>query len=287
MEADTRLIKTYRYLRLGMVVLVVMLLASVVIEIIEAGGCLRTSISSYYFTPARGVFIGALVAIGACLVVLKGNTPLTDVLLNIAGVLAAVVAFVPIADPGECASAAVGVTEVGANVFNNVTALSVAGFVALAVAIVLVRRESRDGGVQVPRQAVVGIAVTLGFGGLLLGLFLWARDFFEAWAHYIAAVPLFAILIVVMVLEGLSFGRATNDPDLTNRYSAIAATTVIAVAALIAAKFALGWEHGLFWIEVVVIVAFGVFWVVQTVELWSADQGLRSDPEGVVASGAP
>lgn len=255
----------------------------VVIEIIEAGGCLRTSISSYYFTPVRGVFVGALVAIGACLVVLKGNTALIDILLNLAGLLAAVVAFVPISDPRECASAAVGLTDARANVFNNVTALSVAGVIALAVAVVLARREGRG---RIGTSHLVGIVVTIAFGGLLLGLFLWGRELFDAWAHYLAAIPLFVILLVVMVLEAFSFRRATGDRDLANRYSSIAVGTLLVVGVLLAAKVGFDWEQGLFWTEVAVIVAFGVFWVVQTVELWSADQGLRPDPEGVVAEPA-
>ena len=73
-------LKSYRYLRLVMVGLVVLLAASVLIELQQTGfGCWRTSISSYYWTPVRGVFVGALVAIGTCLIVLKGNTPVEDV----------------------------------------------------------------------------------------------------------------------------------------------------------------------------------------------------------------
>ena len=39
------------------------------------------------------------------------------------------------------------------------------------------------------------------------------------------------------------------------------------------------WQHGTFWVEVAVIAAFAVFWVVQTIELWQATDGLRADPE--------
>ena len=282
MAADAHLIKTYRFLRLAMVVLVVMLLASVAIEIIQAGGCLRTSISSYYFTPARGVFIGSLVAVGACLVILKGNTELSDILLNIAGLLAAVVAFVPIADPHECSSAAVGFTDSRANVFNNVTALAVAGLLTLAITIGLARRD-RAGAGRIPVEHVIGISATLAFGGLLLALFIWARDFFDAKAHYIAAIPLFILLIAVMVVEAFSFGRTTGSGRYTNRYGYIAGSTLAVVAVLLVAQFTLHWAGALFWIEVAVILAFGTFWVTQTIELWEADEGVRPDPEGVAS----
>jgi len=284
--ASTQLLKTYRFLRLGMVVLALMLLTSVAIEIIQAGGCVRTSISSYYFTPARGVFVGALVAIGACLIVLKGNTEIEDVLLNIAGLLSAVVAFVPIADPGECSSAVVALTDSRPNVFNNVTALAVSGLVALVVVIVLARRES---GGPPPLRHVLGFGSVLLFGGGLLAAFLWAREAFDRWAHYAAAIPMFVLLVAVMVINAVSFGRTDaaeearrpTGKDVVNRYAGIAAVTLVAVVALLAARFVLGWAHGLFWAEVAVVVAFGVFWVVQTVELWQADEGLRPDPQGV------
>lgn len=287
-DSTTHLLSTYRFLRLGMVVLAFLLLTSVAIEIIQAGGCVRTSISSYYFTPARGVFVGALVAIGAMLIVLKGNTEIEDVLLNIAGLLSAVVAFVPIADPGECSSALVGVSDSRPDVFNNVTALSVAGLGALVVVIFLARREARG---PIPLRHVLGIGAVLAFGGGLLAAFLWAREAFDRWAHYAAAIPMFVILVIVMILNALSFGRADaarearppDRGDMVNRYAVIAVSTLVAVGVLLGAKAGLGWEHGLFWAEVAVVVAFGVFWVVQTIELWQNDEGVRADPQGVAA----
>ena len=135
-------LKSYRYLRLVMVGLVVLLAASVLIELQQTGfGCWRTSISSYYWTPVRGVFVGALVAIGTCLIVLKGNTPVEDVLLNVAGALAPIVAFVPILDPKECQSTPWAASADGrANIFNNVGAFLLAGLVAVAVAWWVARR---------------------------------------------------------------------------------------------------------------------------------------------------
>src|SRR5205085_6408417 len=53
------------------------------------------SISAYYYTPVRGMFAGALLAIGACLVCIRGSTTVEDILLNVAGMLAPVVALIP------------------------------------------------------------------------------------------------------------------------------------------------------------------------------------------------
>ena len=47
---------TYRYLRAGMVVVIVMLVAAIVIDSLPTG-CWQESISAYYYTAARNVFV--------------------------------------------------------------------------------------------------------------------------------------------------------------------------------------------------------------------------------------
>ena len=97
MDRDTAL-DTYRYLRGGIPVMMVLLAAALIIE--RAGAtCWQTSISAYYFTSAHGVFIAALCAIGTMLIVYKGSRDTEDVLLNLAGILAFVVAVVPTSRP--------------------------------------------------------------------------------------------------------------------------------------------------------------------------------------------
>jgi hypothetical protein len=283
-------LKSYRYLRLVMVGLVVLLAASVFIELQQTGfGCWRTSISSYYWTPVRGVFVGALVAIGTCLIVLKGNTPVEDVLLNVAGALAPIVAFVPILDPKECQSTPWAASADGrANIFNNVGAFLLAGLVAVAVAWWVARREGRG---RLSRADLIGLLVTIALVLAGIALFLWAREFFDRWAHYLAAIPLFLVLVAVMVVNAVSYarteaaqkGREMGRAELANRYLAIAALTVALVVTLGLVTWLGHWRHGTFWLEVVVIAAFAVFWAVQTAELWGEDEGLRPDPEGVLA----
>ena len=270
--------------------LVVLLAASVLIELQQTGfGCWRTSISSYYWTPVRGVFVGALVAIGTCLIVLKGNTPVEDVLLNVAGALAPIVAFVPILDPKECQSTPWAASADGrANIFNNVGAFLLAGLVAVAVAWWVARREGRG---RLSRADLIGLLVTIALVLAGIALFLWAREFFDRWAHYLAAIPLFLVLVAVMVVNAVSYarteaaqkGREMGRTELANRYLAIAALTVALVVTLGLVTWLGHWRHGTFWLEVVVIAAFAVFWAVQTAELWGEDEGLRPDPEGVLA----
>ena len=136
MDRDTAL-DTYRYLRGGIPVMLVMLGAALIIERARAT-CWQTSISAYYFTAAHAVFIGAICAIGTLLIVYKGSTDTEDVLLNLAGILAFVVAFVPTSRPVLlCGASSLPVDAVtNAAVVANVWALVVA----------LVRHGSRRGG---------------------------------------------------------------------------------------------------------------------------------------------
>src|SRR5688572_21522068 len=62
---------------------------------------LRDSMSGYYHTPMRDVFVGVLVAIGFLLYVYKGFSDRENWVLNAAGFLAAGVAMFPTVRPNE------------------------------------------------------------------------------------------------------------------------------------------------------------------------------------------
>ena len=89
---------TYRYLRGGMVVMVVMLAAGVIGAAISSH-CWQGSISAYYYTSAHSVFIASLCALGVQMIVYRGSSDTEDALLNLAGMLAFIVAFVPTGMP--------------------------------------------------------------------------------------------------------------------------------------------------------------------------------------------
>ena len=95
---------TYRYLRGAMIALLLMLLLSVGYQWWweTDHSCWLGSISAYYYTPARTVFVGSLCALGASLIAYKGHSPEEDVLLNFSGFMAFVVAMVPTVPDGRC-----------------------------------------------------------------------------------------------------------------------------------------------------------------------------------------
>ena len=272
-------VKTYRYLRLALAALVVLLFAAVAIEWLATGrSCWQASISAYYYTPVRAVLVGVLVTMGVCLIALKGSTEPEDVLLNFAGMLAPGVAFVPTPDEGECRSVPVDPGDVGANVANNMQALFVAGLVVAVVVAVMARVDARDG--VLGRWDRIGIAVTtvvLGGGAVW---FYVDRPSFVEYAHAAAAVPMFLALVAVVWLNARHVRETVREgamPPEESRYvpvyRGLAVGMLGALAATVAISLATSSTSLVLWVEVVLIALFATFWVVQTVELWR--HGLR------------
>lgn len=267
-------IKTYRYLRLATPCLVLLLFTAIGIEWWAVGrGCMQQSVSSYYYTPAQGVFVGALVAIGAALVVIKGNTEAEDALLNVAGMAAPVVALVPTARVGDCRSVAVPVFDTSATVVNNVGALLVTGAVGVAVTWFVARSE------RLASRAARRPRMGLGLAGMTFAVvaagFFFDRPTFLAKGHYVAALVMFACIVIVVLMnaQGLGEGRVAagvpRGSAYLNRYAVIAVLMVGSVAVMLVWRWVTGWQHAVFWAEGALIMLFAVFWCVQTGELWN------------------
>jgi hypothetical protein len=262
--------RTYRYLRIAMVVLVVMLLASVVRERLAPGTrCFETSVSAYVRTPVQGVFVASLVALGVCMIVLRGSTALEDVVLNVGGCLAVVVGLVPTSDDATCTAAPLPTQWVPQQVDNNVWAALVAGAVGLAVTVVVALRQ---GDLRPGRVMTRGNLVGLGVSAVLLvaGVvwFVGWPDAFVRHGHAVAAVGLFAAIVGVVAINAHDCrGRAT-----TRRYLVILRLMVVLGGGTVASQW-FGVELWLLLAEATVIALFAVFWLLQTDELWHA--GLR------------
>jgi hypothetical protein len=284
-------VKTYRYLRMAMVAMIVLLGAALVIEWAKTDPrCLQTSISAYYYTPVRAIFVGGLITIGVCMVVLKGNTEPEDILLNVAGILAPVVALVPTPGQGSCHSIQMGTTDAAANVANNLLALFVVGAPCLLLAAVFIVRDRRTNPDRWTPMYVLGlvVAVVLYGGGLVW--FFADRGGFIGNAHYAAAITMFACIVVVVLVNAEQFRRkrrkhATARHSPANRYSVIAGAMIVVPAAMVGWKRLYGWDHAVLWIEGALIVLFAAFWVSQTQELWN--EGIRQEVPRSQATPSP
>ncbi len=275
-------IKTYRYLRIAMIGMVVMLGAAVLHEWWATGErCVQTSISSYYYTPAKSAMVASLVAVGVCLVVVKGNTEWEDTLLNIGGAVAPVIALVPTPYAGVCRSVPLQVADTPSNVANNVFALLVLGAGALIVTVAVALR-SRRTGQSLRVSDVAGMLAATLLWVVVVVAFAWARSTFLEHAHYTAATVLFLCMIAVVIINAWSVGRhgargaAPTARNYVNAYAAVAVLMVGSVLLLLVC-WSMGWQDAVLWIETALVVSFALFWVVQTRELWHVGLRRRGD----------
>lgn len=266
---------TYRYLRVAMVLLVLLLAASVVLQIVTPSpDCWQRSVSAYYYTPARAVFVACLCAIGACLVVYRGNTDTEDIALNASGLLAFVVAFVPTQVDDTCPASNVPTpAELDAAVSNNVWALLVAGVALTAVSWLLRVRtapDERGGSLSVWPLAFSTVAVVL-----LPLVFLRWHDAVRDHGHDVAATVLFLGIVVVVGLNALGLAQHSEDGQpvvrrAANRYTVVGVAMVVTFAGILVAHWVVpDFVQWLFWLEALLIGEFAVFWVLQTIELWN------------------
>lgn len=259
-------VATYRYLRLSIVVVLVALIASVVFERWQAG-CWQGSLSAYYYTPVQPIFVGALIAVGVSFVAIKGSTEVEDLLLNVAGVVAPIVAVVP-TEPStaiqECASAAIQQPDQLAFIDNNVVALIVAGLVAVLIGWIASRRSAGDAP-GIDRSSLLGIGFAVVFMTAGVGWYAIGRDSFLELAHGVAAVVLFVALFLTIAINAW-----TGEPPYRRWYAAIGGAMAVGVAIVLLLNLLFdGWTEFILVLEVVALLPVVVYWAVQTVEYWA------------------
>ncbi len=165
--------------------------------------------------------------------------------------------------------------DVRATVVNNgVTVASVVLLGALVAGILARVQGTTSGGVR----ATIGVVVAL-----TLGAIVWAAvspASFLAGAHAAAAVLFFVLIAAVAAIaawrpRAVGSGRARFRRWYAAVAAGIAATLVLLVLGVVAGVGRSGFPVVLVG-ESVALLLFGVFWVVQTVELWNdADPSLR------------
>ncbi len=272
-DPNANRLKTYRYLRVGMVLLMVMLGVSIIVDRVDGpAGQFQTSISDYYYTPVQSVLVGSLVAVSACLIIMRAERDVEDIFLNLAGMFAVLVAFVPI-DRDGVTDGVLSSESAAEFVDNNVKTLVITGAIAMAVAVAVMVRSwpaLKDPGVRLRR--ILGLVVA---GAIVLGTWLWydlAPDSFQgtgeyvAGGHFTAAISLFVCMGVVVLCNALP----PTGPPFRGIYLGI--VTLMVLNGIVGMLFAFevgpfDWRYWLLAVETAGIVLFVVFWLVQTVEL--------------------
>ncbi|WP_425953462.1 hypothetical protein [Xylanimonas sp. McL0601] len=95
---------TYFYLRVAIILLVALLAVAVLREDRSpASGVPLGSISASWYTPVQSIFVAVLVGAGVAMIAIRGRG-IQEPLLNVAGLFAPIVAFVPTPEPvrGPC-----------------------------------------------------------------------------------------------------------------------------------------------------------------------------------------
>ncbi len=271
--------RTYRAVRLSLVAVVVLLAAAVTAEIVASGPL--GSVSAAYYTPARNVFVGGLSAAALALLALSGRS-VEQVLLDLAAVLAAVVAFVPVPitaddlrgeDPGCPTPAPCVPAWALPDVANAVFALAVVGVVMLGVAAVIGATQR-----TITRGAAAGWGAV---AALVVAVVLWAAlapASFLASAHLAAAAGLFGLIGAVAVLAGLRPAVAgQRRRRLRTAYLVVAVAMAASLLFLVAVAVIPSPPVLFFAGEAAALGVFAVFWVVQTIEWWNdPDPALRN-----------
>jgi hypothetical protein len=282
--------QTYFGLRYGMVALSAMLYAGVVFQWL-AQHCSQGSISAYYFTPVRPVLIAALSAIGVGLIIYRGNTHRENSILDIAGFLAIIVAFVPTRTPdpntgcdvsdnllppeleanlGTSTAARIEAayvdrldSDVMVAIGNSIVALFVAGFLGIFLGKMIQPTSSpaKPPPFDARRSAATGLAVVvLLVAGFVLYLTL-DRETFRLVAHPLAAILFFFLILVIIFMNW----RGANT---SSRYRILYLSTLIVTVALMIVvallRDVIAWA---FWLETVGIAGFATFWLMQSREL--------------------
>jgi hypothetical protein len=272
---------TYRYLRIGMVGAVVLLAGSIAIERSKVD-CWQTSISAYYYTPVRAIFVGTLIAVALALIAYKGKGTWEDLSLNFAGMLGPVVAVAPTTDVGRCWSLApipLPVKDDGSlaewvvtNIDNNIYALLYAGFVGLVISAItnrVLNRTTTARTKKIERETLIALGLTT--LALVSGWWLIQNwDDFSTRAHGFAAILMFLFLIGAIIANVIEhWGERSKD-----RRNKVWSRVYIVVAALMVLGGILIWltrifnEHTVFALEAYEIAFFALYWIAQTAENW-------------------
>ena len=301
-------ILSHRYLRVAMVGLLSFLGLAVFDQTLGQKEGVLSSISAYYYTPAQAVFVGTLIAIGVCMIALQGTTDPEDILLNIGGMLAPVVALIPTARSTDTSSALEACRQspesftfqgmpidctlenlAGARralegatrlaIENNVPALVYTGGAAMLAAVALNYMEKN------PKRRIPDFMRywSAAFGLYLVGAgiyFVWTDEFVKV-AHYFAAGGLFACIVGVAIVnafrkKGEDSSSGSTDKTMRgprvlfpNLYAAVAIAMLVAIVVGLSFEF---WGPGnvaLFWLEATLILLFAALWVIQTREQWN------------------
>lgn len=273
-DATTSLQRTYRYLRLAIAGAVVVVFAAILVTMPRVG--LLPSISHYYYTPANTMFVGALMAVAVSFFALSGRGA-ERVLLDVAAVVVPLVAIVPTqispgSVPGIDSTCADGAGSCVPRSFDAAVDTGILTYLIVGLVVLLIAAALSVFG-EVDRAGAL-LSIVIG-GAILLGVGLtwWlAEDAFLAWAHLVAAVAFFGIMAAVATISAISPTGRGAPRWLQGAYIAIASALVLVVIGMpLYGSLHIGAVFGVFVGEVLALLLFAAFWILQSIHYWRVD----------------
>lgn len=214
------------------------------------------SISAYYGTPVRDVFVGGLFALALIYTIYRGETDLEDWLLDLAGSLVVIVALVP-SNYGTMPVADDPVTSAQTLVWTVLLwVLLNAGFQAVQL-----WWRNRVGTLVRSRRRTITYAVI--HAGLLLTLaVLWLVGQIQA-VHFVAAIAVVTCLVLTVLTRVRRVHSLREEAELAGTNAGYLIITGVMLTGLVAG--AMLWLAGNgFWVlivELIEIGAFLAFWI--------------------------
>lgn len=274
--------RTYTSLHWLMVMLPAVLFA-VSVGSAVASGQFPTSISAFYGGPVRDVFVGALIALAACMIAYQGTNAVEHYNLKGAAFYAVFVALVPTGLDEIFSDLRGQVALSGVTPSEYVWSMRFSLTIAAGICVALIGYEVRRINGQrrhMDRLAIGFVGVTLGAlaGFLRLAMWqLWAPEadavtmggIFQLRIHDIAAIFLLSALAVAVWSHAWprasarrsGEGVAMSDVALQTRYRVIFALMLLGPAAAWGLSTAFAPDHFVLILEWWEIALFGAFWI--------------------------
>lgn len=283
-------LRTHRYLRLSLVFVVFALLTSVVVETavttwepFTLGWKPLPSISHYFYTPARTVFVGALTAASLALLALSGRDRATT-LLDISALFAPLIAIVP---TGLANRQRIGGFECPDNVecvpveFQGDMRLGVAVYVVVVVVAVImmgvIRRRTHAPNPSARLVSTIAVITAAVLAALAFVPALNAHFPFNFWPvhsiHFVVTLLFFGTFAAVPILHARGPVAGETPPTARQRsiYRWISGLLIADLVLLLGAvlfRQIFGEIPVILVGEAVAVILFAAFWWVQTFQRW-------------------
>lgn len=284
--------RTYRYLRMGIGGTVVLIFVSIAVSMAQVG--VLSSVSAYYYTPARTVFVGALIAASLGLLAISG-TGVARILLDAAGLLAPLIALVPTplapgSIPGLTIDCEPGGTCVPSayhpDVANGIITYLVVSVVIVIASFFIFR--GRTQGFRVVRGSLLGAT-----GLLLVVALMWAfaRDTLLQYGHVTAAIVFFLAIGSCAVAKAFEHYQGARPTRTYQRLYWIISAGFLLDAVIAIAVIYGGWLEAfaippVLVCELLALALFLLYWILQSFPRWDADHPALVFPGSLVAGKA-